>query len=107
MPTIIGIAFHLFLFLGIIPLTVLVLNRLFLWAGSPVPILVLSVWSFVMMLCSLHFLWSFHIKGIALELYHFPCCVLADVDHSRHVRPTPLLPAQRCCAGRAGEEASA
>ena len=100
---IIEIAFHLFLFLGIIPLTVLVLNRLFLWAGSPVPILVLSVWSFVMMLCSLHFLWSFHIKGIALELYHFPCWLMSII----RVTFAPLHFCRRCCAGRAGEEASA
>ena len=76
---IIGVTFHLFAYGGVFPLTVLVLNRLLLWAGSPVPVLVLNVWSFVMSQCSTHFLWSFHIKGMALELYHFPCWLMSII----------------------------
>ena len=78
---ILGLSFMNLVFGVVFPLVILVFYERFVVAASPYPMVATATYTYLTWTLMAHMIWSFHIHGMALEIFHFPPWVIVFVRY--------------------------
>ena len=69
---VLGVCFHVLIYVCLLPLVIIVFWQGFIGAGSPYPMLIATLVALLLQPALTNFVHDFQAKGMALEMYHYP-----------------------------------